>query len=297
MPRQHVSKVITEMVARLAVTGDVSVSDLIEGLDVDPAVFKRPYGALEWDGFAACMERLDELLGAKRFDEIAGVAPDVLPAVQGLLSFFISPRAMMRFVNLYFGPSSYPMLESFYEELEQSGQVVGHLKIKLRSGFASSPAFFRTMAPATASLARFAGHNPLPVRFQSGPRGGEYWFTFPKKESLRQRLKRALPLRAWRELLEQMEDDKQRLVDANEQLSRDKDAVFAAKLAEAKQRWSLTERQLTVLSGLARGLSNKALTEELECSVKTIETHVTVVLKRSKSESRLQLVARFWRDL
>ncbi len=297
MPQRHVSKVITEMVVRLAVTGDVAVSELVDGIDADPALFKRPYGALEWDAFAACMERLDALLGARRFDELAGVAPDVLPAVQGLLGFFVSPRAMMRFVNVYFGPTSYPMLESDYEELEQSGQMVGHLKIKLRPGFASSPAFFRTMAPATASLTRFAGHNPLPFRFTSGARGGEYWFTFPKKESLRQRLKRALPVPAWRGLLEQMEDDKQRLLAANAELTRGKEAVFASKLDEAKTRWDLTDRQLEVLSGLARGLSNKALTEELDCSVKTVETHVTVLLKRSKSESRLQLVARFWRDL
>ena len=94
-----------------------------------------------------------------------------------------------------------------------------------------------------------------------------------------------------------MEDDNRRLLAANAQLERDKDAVFTAKLAEAKTRWSLTDKQVEVLSGLARGLSNKALTAELGSSVKTIETHVTALLKRSKAESRLALVAQFWRDL
>ena len=52
-----------------------------------------------------------------------------------------------------------------------------------------------------------------------------------------------------------------------------------------------------MLSGLARGLSNKALVEELGCSVKTVETHITELLKRSGADSRLALVATFWREL
>ena len=297
MTSRHVSRVITDMVVRLAASGGVSVGELLEGLDVDEADFHQPYAALEWDVFAACMERLDVLLGPKRFDELANTAPEVVPTVQGLLGFFVSPRALMRFVNQFFGPSTYPMLDSHYDEVKRDGRLVGHLRLTVREGFASAPAFFRTMAPATAALPRIAGHPALPVRFTSGPRGGEYWFTLPKNESLGQRLKRALPLTAWRGLLEQMEDDNRRLLAANARLERDKDAVFTAKLAEAKTRWSLTDKQVEVLSGLARGLSNKALTEELGSSVKTIETHVTALLKRSKAESRLALVALFWRDL
>jgi len=297
MQQRHISRVITDMVVRLAASGGVSVNELIEGIDVDAKVFRRPYAALEWDVFAACMDRFDAIVGAKRFDELAAVAPEVVPTVQGLLGFFVSQRALLRFVNEFFGPSSYPMLESRYEELTEKGQLVGHLTLKVRPGFASAPAFFRTMAPATAALTRLTGHGALPVRFESGPRGGEYWFTLPKRESLRQRLKNALSLEAWRGLLEQVQDDRQLLLEAKAQLSRGQDASFDAKLAAARERWELSDRQLEVLSGLARGLSNKALTEELDCSVKTIETHVTVLLKRSKSESRLQLVARFWRDL
>lgn len=297
MPHRHVSRLMTEMVVRLAASGGVSLHELLEGVDVDERCFRQPYSAMEWNGFAACIERLDVLLGKKRFDELAAVAPEVLPTVQGLLGFFVSPRALMRFVNRFFGPSCYPMLESRYDEVKRKGALLGHLRLDVKPGFASAPAFFRTMAPATASLPRIAGYDAVPVRFTSGPRGGEYWFTLPAQESLRQRLKRALPLAAWRGLLEQVEDDNQRLHEANARLARDKEAMFAEKLAEARRRWALTEKQTEVLSGLARGLSNKALTGELRCSVKTIETHVTVLLKRSKTESRLALVAHFWRDL
>lgn len=297
MTTRHVSRVITDMVLRLAASGGVSVRELVKGVDVDAAAFRQPCAALEWDAFAACMERLDVLLGRQRFDELAAVVPEVVPTVQGMLGFFVSPRALMRFVNQVFGPSTYPMIDSRYAEVRERGQLLGHLRLTLRAGFANAPAFFRTMAPATAALPRLAGHAALPVRFTSGPRGGEYWFTLPKRESLRQRLNRALPLTAWRGLLEQVEDGSQRLLAANAQLARGKDAAFTAKLDEATARWRLTERQAAVLSGLARGLSNKALTEELECSLKTIETHVTALLKRSKAESRLALVAQFWRDL
>ena len=138
MTDRHVSRVITDMVVRLAASGGVSVGELLEGLDVDEADFHQPYAALEWDVFAACMERLDVLLGPKRFDELANTAPEVVPTVQGLLGFFVSPRALLRFVNQFFGPSTYPMLDSCYDEVKRDGRLVGHLRLTVREGFASA---------------------------------------------------------------------------------------------------------------------------------------------------------------
>jgi DNA-binding NarL/FixJ family response regulator len=101
----------------------------------------------------------------------------------------------------------------------------------------------------------------------------------------------------WKETIAELEEEKQRLLDAHAELWRRRDSEFGGKLDSAARRWTLTDRQLQVLSGLARGRSNKELANELGCSMKTVETHVTELLRRSHQDSRLSLVATFWRDV
>jgi DNA-binding CsgD family transcriptional regulator/PAS domain-containing protein len=70
-----------------------------------------------------------------------------------------------------------------------------------------------------------------------------------------------------------------------------------ARLAMAAARWELSRRQVEVLSCLARGMANKSIAEVLGCAPSTVEVHVSQLLERSGSESRAQLVARFWSEL
>lgn len=69
------------------------------------------------------------------------------------------------------------------------------------------------------------------------------------------------------------------------------------RLASAAERWTLTGRQLDVLRALVEGLSNQEIAERLECTARTVEVHVTGLLDKAGSASRLQVVAAFWSDL
>jgi DNA-binding NarL/FixJ family response regulator len=56
--------------------------------------------------------------------------------------------------------------------------------------------------------------------------------------------------------------------------------------------WQLSQREREVLTQIVRGRTNKAISESLGCAVRTVELHVTRLLEKSGSSSRLDLAAR-----
>jgi len=69
------------------------------------------------------------------------------------------------------------------------------------------------------------------------------------------------------------------------------------RLARASVSWNLTDRQLEVLALVCQGRTNKVVADRLGCCEKTIEAHMVGILRRSRSENRCHLVARFWSEL
>ncbi|HTN53744.1 MAG TPA: LuxR C-terminal-related transcriptional regulator [Anaeromyxobacter sp.] len=62
------------------------------------------------------------------------------------------------------------------------------------------------------------------------------------------------------------------------------------------RRWGITPRQAAVLVLVAQGSSNRGAAEELGCSEKTVELHVSSLLARARCTSRAQLIAAFWTE-
>lgn len=75
------------------------------------------------------------------------------------------------------------------------------------------------------------------------------------------------------------------------------EATIDHRMRLAQLRWRLTPRQLDVLRGLVNGLSNGDLAQTLQCTLRTVEAHMTALLDRCDATSRLSLVATFWIDL
>jgi len=72
---------------------------------------------------------------------------------------------------------------------------------------------------------------------------------------------------------------------------------LAARMPRATKAWGLTERQVRVLGHVVLGLSNKEIAALLHCAERTVEIHVTELLRRSGSSIRAMLTARFWSEL
>jgi two-component system, NarL family, response regulator LiaR len=51
----------------------------------------------------------------------------------------------------------------------------------------------------------------------------------------------------------------------------------------------LTQREREVFLRICKGLSNKAISQDLNCALKTIECHVTSILRKAGVGSRLEL--------
>lgn len=66
--------------------------------------------------------------------------------------------------------------------------------------------------------------------------------------------------------------------------------------AVAARRWGLTEREREVLVQIAHGRANKAISVALGCSDKTVELHVTRLLRKTEVDSRSALIAKLWRQ-
>ncbi|MGM0579019.1 MAG: helix-turn-helix transcriptional regulator [Myxococcota bacterium] len=66
------------------------------------------------------------------------------------------------------------------------------------------------------------------------------------------------------------------------------------RLRAAAEAWSLTRRQRELLALLAEGRSNTSIADTLGCAEKTVEHHITNLLKRSGARSREGLVAWLW---
>jgi DNA-binding CsgD family transcriptional regulator len=72
---------------------------------------------------------------------------------------------------------------------------------------------------------------------------------------------------------------------------------LADRLAIARRAFRLTERQSQVLVRLVQGDANKQIAEHLRCAEATVEVHVTALLRKSGTQSRAALAARFWTTL
>ncbi|MEW5740038.1 MAG: LuxR C-terminal-related transcriptional regulator [Myxococcota bacterium] len=293
---------VAHSVVELIVTGadrcDVPLQELARGLPIDVAQLRRLVGGLDWDLFVELVDRLVERVGFDRVEALCAHVPDIAPGSQRMLSNFVSARTLLRFVCKLMGPNQYPMFVCGYEERTNSaGEAIGHVTMRLRPGFRDGHNVFRLKKAALSSVPCFLGLPPTRVDASTTPRGGDYDILLPASQTLLARARRHRATSNWAETLRQLEEDNARLRQATEQLWRARDNAFHVKLSEAEAKWGLTPRQVQVVSGLARGLSNKELGQELGCSVKTVETHITDVLRRAALPTRLALVATFWKDL
>lgn len=290
---------IVELVVNVADRSGLSLDELARGLPVDVRQLRRLSGGLEWPHFVEMVERIEARIGYERLETLCARVPDLAPASRRILSNFVSARTLIRFVCRLMGPNQYPMFEASYDERQDDrGELIGHVRMRLRPGFRECLTVFKLMGPAQASIPCFLGQPPTRFTAQPTPRGTDTQLVLPPSQTALARASRRFkPAPGWKDTLRHLEEGHASLREANEQLWRHRDTAFEAKLSQAASRWGLTARQVQVVSGLARGLSNKELGSELGCSVKTVETHVTEVLRRAAAASRLSLVAAFWKDL
>jgi len=71
--------------------------------------------------------------------------------------------------------------------------------------------------------------------------------------------------------------------------------ALEARIARVTALWGLTRYQAEVLGRLVHGQANKTIATTRGCALRTVEVHVTCILKKSGAHSRSELIARFWK--
>ncbi len=74
----------------------------------------------------------------------------------------------------------------------------------------------------------------------------------------------------------------------------DRDPVAAA-IEGAREDWGLSGREVEVLAELAAGKSNRTIAEGMRLAERTVELHVTSLLRKAGVDSRAQLIIALWK--
>ncbi len=315
MAGRSVSHNVVAMLVNAAKQLDVPLAALFDGCEVDIAKLRRRRTRLHWNDFTLAFDRLCDRAGYEALEEICTRVPLIAREDVFLLSAFVDPLQLYRFVNNVMGPAMYPMLRSEFVALDDGRH---RLTNSLRDdGLRDCPRFFRVLRASQAGVPCFVGLPPAHVEAETHGRGGSYWIHMPESRTLLTRLRRKARPAHEERLASELELDKKALIEAydrlwslneelagtrtrlEEELARRQAGAEATgalgnRLAAARERWQLTPRQEELLAGLVRGCANKELAESLGCSVKTVETHMTELLRRAGADSRLSLVASFW---
>jgi DNA-binding CsgD family transcriptional regulator len=72
---------------------------------------------------------------------------------------------------------------------------------------------------------------------------------------------------------------------------RGSDEVLPQPVSAATTRWRLTRRQAVVLGHVAEGLSNKEIATKLGCAEATVEQHLTIIYRKTRTQGRSGLLA------
>jgi DNA-binding NarL/FixJ family response regulator len=65
-------------------------------------------------------------------------------------------------------------------------------------------------------------------------------------------------------------------------------------IADAAARWGLTPRESEVVALIVCGDANKDVARQLDLSARTVELHISTILRKAGVESRARLIAHFW---
>jgi DNA-binding CsgD family transcriptional regulator len=65
-------------------------------------------------------------------------------------------------------------------------------------------------------------------------------------------------------------------------------------IQRARKRWQLTCREVEVLAQLVAGRTNQDIADQLGCAPRTVEIHVSSLLRKAHADSRSQLIVDLW---
>jgi DNA-binding CsgD family transcriptional regulator len=280
----------------------IDLARAVVGTSLLPSHADAPPARVSWREHALLTDRFAEALGGVYaleavFEREQRGAMPLLSLVAGSV---IDPVELYRLMDKMLAPSLFPMFEiHFAVRGDGSVDAAGYLP----EPYAPSLAFMHAMVGLHRGAPRMLGLPSSVVEAETTGRSVRMRIVPPARE--RSVLGRVVSM--GHDVLDEFAVLNQELAsafavmraNAGEAAKRGGDDAkregLAERLAERSAAWGLTARQREVLAGVAEGLTNKELCERLGCSLPTVETHMSALLRKAGAMSRGELMAALWR--
>lgn len=244
---------------------------------------------IAWNAFVEFNARLEAAWrgrgGLQRFAQL--IAPE-FPELRVVARAMLSPRQLLELM-VTVGTWAHPLLETSTRRLSDEQLEV---RLRIPDTHRDDPHFFQICAHSLAQAPALAGLPAAFVELALAEREATLLFTPPPARTVFTRAADAASelTRITLERIVQLQEEVGELHQAARRDARDV-GLRAKKLG---RKWSLTPRQTEVLEGLANGLSNREISDALGCSERTVELHVSAILRQSGLPSRTRIAAQFW---
>lgn len=244
-----------------------------------------------WDAFCEFNDRVEQAWaphgGLEAFGRAFSTQPP--PEWASLARSLIPPRQFLRLL-FKVGEWAHPFATVTVRDVKAHALEVD---IALPKHLRDNPSFFRICAATMRWSIALIGYPPLKVGLTVSPHRGTYRFWVPHSKTVFHRAQTAADARfsLLVERIEALQSEVRELLSRHAAHHPDVPRARAQTLGET---WGLSPRQVEVLQHLAHGASNREIAKALGVAERTVEVHVSELLKRAGVDARARLVARFW---
>jgi len=266
--------------------GGLDAAALVRDLPFDEATLSANRW-IAWSDYCTMVERLERACGGS--DALEWFMVETLPygeEMYALAGAFVDAVSYFKLVLGVVSRLNFPTLDNDWTV--RSRRTVD-ARYRIRDGARGCTAFQRLSIGAYRAIPRYLGLPAASVDAEYDERTFQGRIVFPESRTLVSRAKRRA--NAEMETLARMLG--MIAAETQERTAGVSDAQRTQAFAAAH---GLTARHRQVLEALVAGRSNKAIADELGCTINTIEVHVTKILRRVGVQGRAELVAHFWRS-
>jgi DNA-binding CsgD family transcriptional regulator len=239
-------------------------------------------GFVAWDHFIAQQDQARAWCGDdRRYVAACANFDRTFPEMKAFADEHIRAQAFCRFIFDAFDAPMFPDVRHEARELPD-GSV--ELELWVAEHLCDSTSWMLGNVGALPVMTRLLGMPPAQMEASHGSHHGLFRLRFPPEAAAR--TGGATPaMRAMADLSTTLRANVQLAV------SEARGAPAAPRVEQLARRWSLTARQAEVLALICKGRANKQIALDLQCAVRTVEIHVSDILRKAQVVSRAALVA------
>jgi DNA-binding CsgD family transcriptional regulator len=236
---------------------------------------------VDWDPYIDLIDQLREIAGSP--EELANMFSghrDALPELARITRLFVNPLQIYRFLVSTFASAGFSHIRS---SLEITGTHRVRVRTTLPPAYRDGTSFFESCVGGLRAMPAYLGLAESEVEARISSHEGIYDLKLPASRTLVARLAPSV-----RAMLDELTFYAEEIRDMTRAVT---GGVARPSFERAASRFELTPRQREVAQLITRGASNKEISVRLGCAERTVELHVTLLLRKTGATNRTQLAS------